>query len=209
MEKNMGGPGSGRTSGLPKKRLTEHLISLDVRAMKREGDLYPGLRRHWQWRVNSYNEISMSLRIENGFIDLSYKHSNIETEHWEHQTIWLETSPCHFGGERVWFQCPSRGCSRKVAVLYFTNAFACRNCLDLAYMSQRESLVFRSSKRVDRTRKKLGWKPGFLNGIEWKPKGMHWKTFGRLINEYEEELKGAKIHLASSWGIKWWMDDPF
>jgi hypothetical protein len=202
----MGGFGSGRRTGRPKKQLTECFISIDVRAMKREGDLFPGLRRHWQWHLNPHNKISMNVHIENSFIDLAYHCSNLQTGHWEQQTIHLETTPCHFGGERVWFQCPTQGCGRRVAVLYFANAFACRNCFDLAYKSQRESPQFRSYSRVDRTRKKLGWEPGLLNGVGWKPKGMHWKTFGQLFNEYEKELEAANFRLANSLGLSYSLD---
>ena len=34
-------------------------------------------------------------------------------------------------------------------------------------------------------RRRLGWKPGILNGLGNKPKGMHWRTFERLTSDHE------------------------
>ena len=41
------------------------------------------------------------------------------------------------------------------------------------------------ARRADRIREKLGWEPGILNDSEWKPKGMHWKTFERLTAQHD------------------------
>ena len=44
------------------------------------------------------------------------------------------STPCHFGGERLWFQCPTPGCHRRAAKLYLgARVFACRRCYNLAY----------------------------------------------------------------------------
>jgi hypothetical protein len=52
----------------------------------------------------------------------------------------LVATPCFFGGERLWFLCPS--CSKRVGVLYFIqNAYACRSCSNLAYRSQQKNHV--------------------------------------------------------------------
>ena len=51
-------------------------------------------------------------------------------EDWEDQNypVWLDWTPCHFGGERPWFRCPAMGCGRRVAILYGGRIFACRHC---------------------------------------------------------------------------------
>jgi len=202
METKMGGYGSGRRSDQARKGIADHLFSIDVRAWKREGLLYPGLRRYWQWQVNSNTHISLNVQIDSDVICTAYCcNSGGEASTWNHQTVFLTATPCHYGGERVWFLCPSRGCGKRVAILYLTNVLACRDCLNLAYLSQRQPPDTRALNRVDKTRGKLGWKPGFLNGVEWKPQGMHWKTFGRLIRRYEEEVGVAKLRLLASMGI--------
>jgi hypothetical protein len=72
-----------------------------------------------------------------------------------------------------------------VAKLYSGNIFACRHCYRLAYPSQREALYDRAARRADKIRDRLGWEPGILNGEGLKPKGMHWKTFGRLCVKHD------------------------
>ena len=79
-------------------------------------------------------------------------------------------------------------CTRRrvqVAILYGGGIFACRHCYRLAYASQREGADDRALRRADTIRRRLGWKPGILNGLGDKPKGMHWRTFERLTSDHE------------------------
>jgi len=92
----------------------------------------------------------------------------------------LDWTACTYGGYRAWFLCPD--CGRRVALLYlpsYGGAF-CRHCLDLVYNSQRETKEDRAIRRYNKIRRRLGWKPGFLNGEGGKPRGMHWRTFWLL-----------------------------
>ena len=100
----------------------------------------------------------------------------------------LTTTPCKFGGERYWFECPALGCGRRVAILYLGTIPACRHCFRLAYPSQRETEYDRAGRRADRIRERLGWEPGFLNGIGDKPKGMHWRTYERLVHDHNRNV---------------------
>lgn len=43
----------------------------------------------------------------------------------------------------------------------------------------------RATRRAEKIREKLKWDPGVLNGDQWKPKGMHWRTFERLCDQHE------------------------
>ena len=61
-------------------------------------------------------------------------------------TIKLQATPCHYGGERWWYTCPT--CERRVGVLYYRRAvlmlggeWACRRCHDLTYTSAQEAHV--------------------------------------------------------------------
>lgn len=71
-------------------------------------------------------------------------------------------------------------------MLFGGAVFACRQCHQLAYQSQREGLSDRAARRAERIRKKLDWPAGILNGEFDKPKGMHWRTFHRLCQEQDE-----------------------
>lgn len=53
------------------------------------------------------------------------------------ELIWLEATPCNYGGERLWLTCPR--CHSRRRVLYSVGGrFRCRQCHDLAYTSTRE-----------------------------------------------------------------------
>jgi len=50
---------------------------------------------------------------------LGYRHRGYR-EDWksEEYPVSLDSTRCNYGGERIWFLCPARGCSRRVAILY-------------------------------------------------------------------------------------------
>jgi hypothetical protein len=105
---------------------------------------------------------------------------------------------------RKWFACPARGCGRRVAKLYGGRIFACRHCYQLAYPFQREAAFQRSQRRADRSRTRLRWREGFEDCRGEKPKGMHWRTYHRLVAELEhfEEAAdvGFAVHFAQRFG---------
>ena len=45
------------------------------------------------------------------------------------------------------------------------------------------------SRQVDKLRDRLKWEPGLLNGKQWKPKWMRWRTYHRLEAEYDERMR--------------------
>ena len=60
--------------------------------------------------------------------------------------------------------------------------FACRLCHGLRYACQREG----QRARLERRSRKLYWRAGSTScGAEFtpKPKGMHWETFNRLMDQ--------------------------
>lgn len=198
----MGGYGSGIRSRQGKKGLTDHRFSIDVRDWHRKGRFLCDQRFTFRWQESSSCLITVNATASSSHVSLSISTSEKSPiEDLIHQSVFLKTTECHFGGTREWFQCPIRECGKRVAILYFSGAFACRECCNLAYHSQEQSASTRASRRANRTRAKLGWEPGFLNGIEWKKKGMHWKTFGRLLEQYEQEAASATLKLAASMGL--------
>ena len=179
----MGGFGSGRYLGIAAKRTTSECFSIDVCRWKREGLLEPHQTFGWQWRTQD-GKIAASIGVHTlpDKVILSYRYRK-PGEDWreEHYPVLLDWTECNLGGKRPWFLCP--GCGRRVAILYVDSLFQCRQCLRLTYQSQREGHLDRLLRRKDKIRKKLGWQ----DGMEYrKPKGMHRKTYLRLIEEYED-----------------------
>jgi len=53
-----------------------------------------------------------------------------------------------------------------------------------ARRSQREDADDRATRRANKLRDQLGWKPGILNGMGSKPKRMHWATYLNLLERH-------------------------
>jgi hypothetical protein len=192
----MGGLGSGRKFGAD---CTEDCRSIDIRRWQREGYLTPGRYLDWQWLRNGEKVAAINVKVETGQLRLiySYRRNGDEWKSLDYP-VRLQTTSCNYGGERYWFTCPAVGCGRRVAVLYLGGKyFACRHCYQLAYRSQRETADNRATRKADKIRDKLHWEPGIFNGIGWKPKGMHWKTYHRLKAEHDDYVDRALLGMAT------------
>ncbi len=181
----MGGMGSGRRyqGG---KDTTSDMRALDVRRLQRDGLLTPGRAFGWNWSRNGETVASIQMRTEDDRVILNYR-SRSNGDEWKamEYPVHLVWTGCNLGGKRAWFLCPASGCGRRVAILYSGRVFACRHCLKLAYESQRENVGDRAMRRADTIRSRLGWHPGIANPPGDKPKGMHWRTYLRLMTEYQ------------------------
>ena len=97
-------------------------------------------------------------------------------------TIEVVRTPCHFGGSRTWWLCPR--CGNRFAVLWGNSAgFACRHCQRLNYASTRVAASNKPFRRANKIRARLGWGGGVAHDLGDKPKGMHWRTYLRLMTE--------------------------
>jgi len=184
----MGGYGSGRQLHIRPKRTTSEFRILDIRRLHREGLLVDNCSFRWSWGLGTADAASIEACVKNDVLILSYKTKTRSEQDWHHQcsSVQLDRTGCHLGGARRWFRCPVQGCGRRVAILYASNVFACRHCLDLAYISQREVRLDRLIRRAEKLRFKLGWKPGILNQRDFrKPDQMHWITYTALLAEYD------------------------
>jgi hypothetical protein len=188
----MGGIGSGRRNQGGRKT-TSDMRPLDIRKLQRDGLLIPGRAFGWQWTVNAKEVASIRARTEVDRVILDYKSRSYGGE-WQamEYPVCLEWTDCNLGGRRPWFLCPAQGCGRRVAVLYGGSIFACRHCHKLNYACQREVGDDRAMRRADTIRRRLGWGAGIANPIGEKPKGMHWRTFDRLLRDYNR-------YAAASW----------
>lgn len=185
----MGGFGSGR-KGL--KHCTDDLLTLDIRILHRSGHLKPGASFRWQWKRRCGFTASIDLEVQADRVWLEYKQRKPGQE-WQDCSypVLLDRTPCHLGGERVWWRCPATGCGRRVAVLHGSAVFACRHCHRLTYQSQRETAINRAINRADALRERLGWSRGIVNGEGPKPARMHWQTFERLRAEHNALVNRA------------------
>jgi len=181
----MGGSGSGRHAELSSKRTIESFHAIDIRAWGRNGLLAPGSVFMSHWSVNGNIVSTPRVFVQHTGVRLEYRYIRQcgESQNMDYSVQFAYT-PCHFGGSRVWFLCPN--CQRRVALLYGVKYFLCRHCLDLAYESQRESHYERAARKADNIRKRLGWRPGIINPLGFKPKGMHWATYSKAVQEIEE-----------------------
>ena len=178
------------------KLTTNNMLALDVRRLPRKELLHEGAVITARWGGGS----SINIAVGCGFVTLRYA----EKGEYHEQQVCFSYSDCHLGGERMWFICPH--CNKRVAILYAGKRFLCRHCYRLAYQSQREDWGGRATLRADAIRRKLGWKPGIANPEGYKPKGMHWRTFYRLRDEYRHHASTANdslvIWMGKRFGLK-------
>lgn len=174
----MGTGGSRYGAGRPAYRRTAEIYrKLDIRRISRTGCIKPDNRFGWQWRNDEGDEVaSVSCYVNQDADGLKVSSSWSSYNQPERQSVnihvWLDSTPCNYGGVRWWFRCPC--CSRRAAVLYIMGGvLRCRKCGNVSYPSQRSDAMDRAWIKQHKIEAKLidGWR---------KPKGMHWKTYERL-----------------------------
>jgi len=141
--------------------------------------------------------------------------------------ICFDRVPNNYGGaDRVYFSCPY--CARRSRMLYCHNKrFKCRICARLNYVSQQTTkgndlAIFKIRRML---REKFGVDPSGMAPCELdyytppKPKGMHWRTYERLMRElrrlqcdYLNEFVASSLriirgikggeYLLASWGLR-------
>jgi hypothetical protein len=209
----MGGFGSGRSTYATSPTVGQ-CHHLDVNEVK-DALEYPGTTATYTWRDDygdgeKVAEIAVSVTGPADAdratgVRLRYtatKHGDAPRRY--DYRVPVTYTPCNFGGERPWFQCPR--CGDRVGKLYRPPArarFRCRECYDLGYQSSRTSgdTLKQAELRYRRAFAKAdakGRRP-HPNGEPWfpeRPKGMHTETFDRLLADVRnarQEWDGA-IH---------------
>lgn len=179
----MRGHGSGRWYSRGSKTITENLHRIDIRWLKKQGQLSPGNVCGLSWSWGNKKTGSIGFMMESDCMKLKYR-CRPNSEEWEplEQTIFLDRTPCHFGGHRKWFLCTQ--CRKRVVVIYEAEGkFLCRHCCDLTYASQRENKLDRFMRKARKIRARLGASNNLMAPLLSKPKNMHQKTFDRLRAE--------------------------
>ena len=194
----MGGRNSGRSGG---KTCTDDMRSLDVRRLQSEGLLIDGYSFHRIWTHQGREVGRILINVLDDHVQLCYRQS-WRGGPWTDcvNTVTLDWSACHFGGRRPWWLCPA--CGRRVALIYSGHGrYACRNCFQLAYRSQRETEEDLAARRANRVRDRLGWPRGILNSQGGRPKGMHLTTYYRLVDQHNRHSMQAFAGMARSLGL--------
>ena len=170
----MGGYGSGgwNATGRP---TTADVPRIDVNRFNKAGALRAGITGTFQWTLDGALS-KVHFRVNSNHVTLSrYGVSQSYTDE-----VVITWESCRFGGRRPFFVCPV--CSGRTLHLYLRGYFACRECHDLSYPSQRERESDRAQRRANKIRVRLGGEPGWQN-LSRRPKGMHRQTYLNLIGK--------------------------
>ncbi len=194
----MGGWGSGRPGS---GNTTADYKQLDVRLLQRDGFLERRWSSNLRWTRNGEPTGDINIRPEDDRVILHYRSRERGGEWTDREyPVMLERTPCHYGGERVWFRCPVVRCGRRVAILYGGTVFACRHCHRLAYPCQHESPGDRADSRAWKIRERCGgW--GCLLDPLFRRKGMHHRTFQKLARDYERACSASAFAFSAKMGM--------
>jgi hypothetical protein len=192
----MGGYGSGKWYRHGTKTTCDSLRFIDVNRWNREKLLTERLYFGWSWKDTEGNEVaSIGVSVQpRESVQIKY---TINKKYPVSLLVRLDWTECNYGGKRPWFICPGKGCGRRVGKLYLCGKyFLCRFCHDLTYASCNENhdLTLKTVAKVERIRRKLGSSErGMRAPIPEKPKGMHWKTYHRLVKELRDAQYAADL----------------
>jgi hypothetical protein len=176
----MGGFGSGRWQrGKP---LTTQCKRLDIRDLQREA---LGLKYAYQrWRDGASASIAfvddIIASVETRFPGQATHRSSVE----------LDRTRLNYGGHRVWWRCPC--CHARVRVMFWQGRrWQCRKCAGLVHESTRQTEDSLAYERVNKIREKLGWGGGLCSPMGGRKKGMHLKTYARLMQQLTDAMAQA------------------
>ncbi len=190
----MGGYFSTRWRSEHVRQTTDALMKLDVRWLHRVGGLRPGATTFPSWPLGGKPNGSIATVMDGDRPVLTLEYSTQRPgEDWQpiKESVWLDSTPCNYGGDRTWFLCPS--CGTRRAVLFSVGGrFRCRQCHDLAYSSTREDPTERAIRRCAELRSKIG---GGWGQPVWtippKPDGMSWRRYDRIVAQLVVEIRRA------------------
>lgn len=206
MGTDMGGLGSGRTGGYPSIERTDSII-LDVnrlmRAVRRNPDA------SWRWIYGDNGALGwLEARVSppddplgrRAFLRYDIDHISAPTGE-RAQTVRLVSRPCHFGGERWFFLCPSSG--RRCSKLLLPNGtlqFYSRVTLRLAYDVTRETDLDRAHRRLARLYRKLGQPyEGPDPQSVTRPRYMRRRTFEAIVARIQDEVRALDEAFVARW----------
>jgi YD repeat-containing protein len=176
----LGGFGSGTWLHRDKRTTTDAVNRLDIRIMRKKGCFRSNSLGFMEWSRGGVIIGALQYEMTEDHMTLWYRYDGLRQR--IEETIWFDWTSCHYGGWRPWFSCPQ--CDRRVAVLYWVGPrFLCRHCHELPYSSQHETFVSRMHRKRRKIRERLGVSGSLIEPIRLKPRGMHWQTFWRLVQQ--------------------------
>lgn len=133
------------------------------------------------WSRGKHQTASIGYVVSESNILLHYQYTPHDGETKKiREHVKFDLSDQNFGGQRRWFLCPS--CHSRCRILYGGLHFRCRKCQKLTYESQYEPFPVGCMNRALEARVRLGGERSMLNPYPDKPKGMHWRTYQRLLD---------------------------
>ena len=191
----MGGIGSGRYYRSNDRVTTEETKRIDIRYLKKQNMLRPNTRGSLSWSCGGEPTGNINYTMYENTMVLDFKWRHYDDEDWQsvEQTIWFDRTRCNYGGERKWYSCP--GCDARVAILYGADIkFFCRHCYQLPYASQGEDYLARLMRKSNKVSARLEADEYLEFDGYYKPKGMHWRTFYKLMmseNDLENRTQNS------------------
>jgi hypothetical protein len=189
----LGGYNSGRAGW---RGVVEQRKRLDIRRCRKQGWLRVGASGWYNWTWDGEPWGSVSYAVRDGALELSWRITSSDDENVSFRTtVPIKRVPCRFGGERLYWHCPS--CYRNCEVIVMANTarfWGCRRCLKLRYSCQGHDAATRMQRRADAIYARLG--DTHDDGLVYKPKWMRWKTFNRLMDTANELAENADAFFA-------------
>lgn len=175
-----------------KEKTTDYNVRLDVRQLVRNGDFtYGSMVPVWSESMGQGARFIVFANFREGadwVTLLADYRQGFGLGGWsgEEVIVHLTYTPCHYGGRRIWFVCP--GCEQRAAILHFAgHGWQCRKCLNLAYPTQCESPSRRRRRRMAAIEGQLTYVRNKRNIPGNRPKGMHRRTFERLLSKWDRD----------------------
>jgi hypothetical protein len=175
------------------KGLVEEAIALDIASLARAGSIAVGCEVMARVVLTSpvtSQRLQVTLdsdlryaRVGDGKLVVAFQAEGQSRE----QLIQVVSVPQHLGGERPWLICPVRG--KRARVLYLPHGarqFASWQAHGLAYRSTREKPWMRQVTAAQNIRSRLKGSLSIHAPVPKRPKGMHVKTYGRLVRQLKQ-----------------------
>ncbi len=197
----MGGIGSGRTDGFGGSAAKCHeYLSIDLAWLRRKKHLEADRPSTITWSWGERELGLVTLQAVEGGVRLFYRQRWAGDDWTEvNEIIPLVVSRTQFGGWRQWFLCLT--CGGRCRVVYGGAYFRCRRCYRLQYESQYSANYARACDQAHKLRKRLGQVGSLDDPFPSKPKGMHWKTYQRLVQRDAEARQRWASEIAQKWNL--------
>jgi hypothetical protein len=184
-------------SGRPRTRCSiGAALILDLGVMLKRGWLVPGEYRagsvSWASTESKKPRGAIGYRahltdLDDAYVRLIYSVGDVPQDY----TVHLERTPCRLGGFRWWWICPRT--AYRASKLYLppgAKRFASRRAFRLGYESERGGPIDRSHHRQSRIFERLGGSYRYYDDCPpVRPKGMHHRTYERLLAELEAAME--------------------